>query len=135
LPKMAQAATNPELRAGFEEHLLQTQNQIERLNQAFKLLGQEPESKTCKAMKGLIAEGDELLKEDADPQVKDALLIAAAQKVEHYEIASYGTVCTWADLLGNNEVKELLGQTLNEEEQTDQKLTKLAESKVNTAAA
>jgi ferritin-like metal-binding protein YciE len=132
---MAQAATNPELRAGFEEHLLQTQNQIERLNQAFKLLGQEPESKTCKAMKGLIAEGDELLKEDADPQVKDALLIAAAQKVEHYEIASYGTVCTWADLLGNNEVKELLGQTLNEEEQTDQKLTKLAESKVNTAAA
>jgi ferritin-like metal-binding protein YciE len=135
LPKMAQAATNPQLRAGFEEHLLQTQNQIERLNQAFKLLGQEPESKTCKAMKGLIAEGDELLKEDADPQVKDALLIAAAQKVEHYEIASYGTVCTWADLLGNNEVKELLGQTLNEEEQTDQKLTKLAESKVNTAAA
>lgn len=135
LPKMAQAATNPQLRAGFEEHLLQTQNQIERLNQAFKLLGQEPESKTCKAMKGLIAEGDELLKEDADPQVKDALLIAAAQKVEHYEIASYGTVCTWADLLGNNEVKELLGQTLNEEEQTDKKLTALAESKVNTAAA
>jgi ferritin-like metal-binding protein YciE len=86
-------------------------------------------------MKGLLREGDELMKEDADPEVKDALLIAAAQKVEHYEIASYGTVCTWAALIGQTDVKELLGQTLNEEEQTDRKLSKLAESKVNAAAA
>lgn len=135
LPKMAEAASNADLKAGFEEHLKQTEGQIERINQAFKLLGKDAEKKTCEAMKGLLKEGDELMKEEADPEVKDALLIAAAQKVEHYEIASYGTVCTWADLLGKTDVKELLGQTLDEEEKTDKKLSKLANSKVNKAAA
>lgn len=134
LPKMAKAATNPDLKAGFEEHLTQTEGQIERLKQAFELLGQKAESHTCQAMKGLLKEGDELLNEDAEPEVKDALLIAAAQKVEHYEIASYGTVCAWAELLGKTDVKELLGQTLDEEEKTDKKLSKLANSKVNAAA-
>ncbi len=134
LPKMAEAASNADLKAGFEEHLKQTEGQIERLNQAFKLLGKEAEEHTCQAMKGLLKEGDELMKEDAEPEVKDALLIAAAQKVEHYEIASYGTVCAWADLLGKSDVKELLGQTLDEEEKTDKKLSKLANSKVNAAA-
>lgn len=135
LPKMAEAATDPNLKAGFEEHLQQTETHVERIKQAFELLGEKAEEHTCQAMKGLIKEGDELIKEDADDEVKDALLIAAAQKVEHYEIASYGTVCAWAELLGKTDVKELLGQTLDEEEKTDKKLSKLASSKVNTAAA
>lgn len=134
LPKMAKAATNADLKAAFEEHLVQTENQIERLKQAFKLLGKKPEEHTCQAMKGLIKEGDELIKEDADPAVKDALLIAAAQKVEHYEIASYGTVCTWAELLGHDDVKELLGETLEEEEITDENLSALAEGTINAEA-
>ncbi len=134
LPKMAEAATNPDLKAGFEEHLKQTEGQIERLHQAFKLLGEKAEQKTCEAMKGLLKEGDSILKEKAEPEVLDAMLIAAAQKVEHYEIASYGTVCAWAELLGKTEVKELLGQTLDEEEKTDKKLSKLANSAVNVAA-
>ena len=135
LPKMAEAASNADLKAGFEEHLKQTEGQIERINQAFKLLGKDAEKTTCEAMKGMIKEGDEFMKEKATPDVMDAMLIAAAQKVEHYEIASYGTVCTWADLLGKTDVKELLGQTLDEEEKTDKKLSKLANSKVNKAAA
>ena len=134
LPKMAEAATNPDLKAGFEEHLQQTEGQIERLNQAFKLLGKEAEKTTCEAMKGIIKEGQSIMEEKADPEVLDAMLIAAAQKVEHYEIASYGTVCAWAELLGKTDIKELLGQTLDEEEKTDKKLSKLANSKVNAAA-
>ncbi len=134
LPKMAQKATNAKLKAGFETHLAETQGQVKRLEQVFAALGEKPEAQTCKAMKGLLAEGEEIMKEDADPEVMDALLIAAAQKVEHYEIATYGTVCTWAELLGLSEAKELLGQTLNEEEETDQKLSTLSKS-LNQKAA
>ena len=134
LPKMAEKASSPELKAAFTEHLAQTQEQIERLNQAFGLLGQPAQSKTCEAMKGLIKEGESLMHEEADADVMDAMLIAAAQKVEHYEIASYGTVCTWAEILGLNEVHDLLGQTLDEEEDTDALLTALAEAGINEDA-
>jgi ferritin-like metal-binding protein YciE len=134
LPKMAAKATNPKLKAGFETHLVQTQEHVSRLEQVFAVLKEEPEAETCKAMKGLIAEASELMKEEADPQVMDTLLIAAAQKVEHYEIASYGTVCAWADFLDIAQAKELLGMTLNEEKTTDKKLTTLSKS-VNQSAA
>lgn len=135
LPKMAAKATNAKLKAGFEEHLIQTKNQVTRLEQVFSALGEKPEAETCEAMKGLLKEGKSIMGEDANPEVMDAMLIAAAQKVEHYEIASYGTVCQWAETIGESEVKQLLGETLNEEEQTDQKLTKLAESIINKKAA
>jgi len=134
LPLMAQKASNPELKQGFTLHLEQTRNHISRLEQGFSLLGEAPEAQTCKAMKGLVAEGQELMSEDATSDVMDALLIAAAQKVEHYEIASYGTVCTWAKQLGHTDLKDLLGQTLAEEEETDQKLTRIAEQSVNASA-
>ena len=134
LPVMMEKASNPELKQGFALHLEQTRTQISRLEQVFSLLGESPEAHTCKAMKGIIAEGQEVMSEKATPEVMDALLIAAAQKVEHYEIASYGTVCTWAEQLGLTDVKNLLGQTLEEEEQTDQKLTRLAEQSVNVDA-
>ncbi len=126
LPKMAKAATDPKLKEGFEMHLEQTKEQITRLEKAFEIMGKTATAKKCKAMEGIIAEGQELMDEDATDDVKDALLIAAAQKVEHYEIASYGTVCTWADLLGKSDVSELLKQTMSEEEQTDKKLTRLS---------
>ncbi|MBV9868839.1 MAG: ferritin-like domain-containing protein [Abitibacteriaceae bacterium] len=135
LPKLAEKATHPELKAAFQEHLEQTKGHVERLNQAFKLLGKSPESKTCEAMKGLIKEGQSVMEEDAAPNVMDAFLIAAAQKVEHYEIASYGTVCTWAETIGNEELADLLGETLDEEEETDDKLTELAEDVINEEAA
>jgi ferritin-like metal-binding protein YciE len=128
LPKMAQAATDENLRAGFEKHLEQTREHIARLDRAMELLEASPKGKTCKAMKGLIAEGEEKIKEDASAAVKDAALIGAAQKVEHYEIAGYGTVRTYAELLGEEEVVELLQETLNEEAETDRQLTQLASS-------
>lgn len=128
LPKMAKKATNAQLKAGFETHLAETKQQITRLEKVFEVMGETPESQTCKAMKGLVAEGEEIMSEDADSEVMDALLIAAAQKIEHYEIATYGTVCTWAEQLGLTDAKELLGQTLNEEETTDKKLTTLSKS-------
>ena len=128
LPKMAKAATDETLRAGFEEHLDQTHEHIARLDRAMELLEASPKGKTCKAMKGLIAEGEEKIKEDASPAVKDAALIGAAQKVEHYEIAGYGTVRTYAELLGEDEVVSLLQETLDEEAETDRKLTQLASS-------
>ena len=134
LPKMAQKASDPELKAAFEEHLTQTEGHIQRLNEAFKLLGKQAQSKTCEAMKGLLKEGSSLMEEEADPDVMDAMLIGAAQKVEHYEIASYGTVCTWAEVLELENVHELLGETLNEEEETDEKLSELAESFINDDA-
>jgi ferritin-like metal-binding protein YciE len=135
LPKMAKAATNSELRAGFEEHLEQTRGQVERLEQVCALLEVTPKGKKCAAMEGLIEEGKELLQEDASAAVLDAGLIAAAQKVEHYEIASYGTVCTWAKLLRLEEAAVLLGETLEEEKATDEKLTGLAEQTINEEAA
>jgi ferritin-like metal-binding protein YciE len=131
---MAAAATNPDLKAGFEEHLKQTEGQITRLEQIFERLGRGPGGKHCKAMEGLVSEGDEIIKEGGDPEVLDAALICAAQKVEHYEMAGYGTVRTWATLLGDTEASALLQQTLDEEGQTDQKLTKLAERQINRQA-
>jgi len=134
LPKMAKAAAHPELRAAFEEHLEQTEDQIERLEQVFKLLGLPAKGKKCDGMAGVIEEGKKMMEEDAEPSVKDAALIGAAQKVEHYEIASYGCVCTYAEMLGYEQVHDLLGQNLDEEETTDEKLTVLAESVINLEA-
>jgi ferritin-like metal-binding protein YciE len=135
LPKMAKAASSEELRAGFEEHLTQTQGQIARLEQAFEILGHTARAKKCVAMEGLIEEGKEFLEEEMEPSVMDAALIAAAQKVEHYEIASYGSARTWAREVGQDQVAELLQATLDEETETDRKLSKLAEALVNQQAA
>ena len=134
LPKMIKAATHPQLQAAFEEHLEQTEGQVERLDQAFKLLGVPAKGKKCDGMAGLLEEGKKMMEEDAAPSVMDAALIAAAQKVEHYEIASYGTVRTWADLLGEKAAVKLLQETLDEEGAADQKLTELAEEIVNPEA-
>lgn len=128
LPKMAKAASSPELKRGFEEHLRQTEVQIQRLEQAFQMLGERAERKTCKAMKGLIKEGEDLIKEDAEPATKDAGLIGSAQRVEHYEIAGYGTVRRFAKVMGHTEVYDLLTQTLDEESMTDEKLTMLSDT-------
>lgn len=135
LPKMAKGAASEELQAGFEEHLAQTEVQVGRLERVFEIIDVAPRGKKCEAMEGLIEEGSALLEEEEESDVRDAALIAAAQKVEHYEIAAYGTLCTWAELLGLEEAKELLGESLNEEKTTDEKLTALAESQVNVAAA
>lgn len=134
LPKMAQAATAPELKAAFQEHHAQTEGQVTRLERIFQQLGKSPKGKTCKGMAGLIAEGEELIKEKADPAVTDAGLIAAAQKVEHYEIAGYGTVRAYAHMLGDHETERVLQQTLDEEGTTDKKLTALAERTINIEA-
>ncbi len=128
LPKMAKKASNPQLKAGFEEHLRQTEGHVERLEQIFEALGKSPRGKKCKGMEGVIEEGKEVLQEDMDEETRDAALIAAAQRVEHYEMAGYGTVRTYAQLLGEKEAGRLLQQTLDEEGQTDKKLTQLAES-------
>jgi ferritin-like metal-binding protein YciE len=127
LPKMAKAATSPDLAQGFEEHLEQTKGHVNRLEEIFKRLDEKPTGKKCKAMEGLIKEGAETIGEDASDAAKDALLIAAAQRVEHYEIAGYGSVKTYADLLGEDEAAELLGETLQEEKDTDEKLTEAAQ--------
>jgi len=134
LPKMIKAAHHPELQAAFEEHLEQTEGQIERLDQIFKLLGLPAKGEKCDGMAGLIEEGKKTMAQDATPSVMDAALIAAAQKIEHYEIASYGCVCTYAEMLGYEQVNDLLGQNLEEEETTDEKLTALAESVINVEA-
>lgn len=133
LPKMAKAATSPELRTGFEEHLEQTRGHVQRLEQIFKALGEKPTGKKCKGMEGLVEEGSEMMEEDFDDDVMDAALISAAQRVEHYEIAAYGTVRTYAELLGENNAVSLLEQTLEEEKETDQKLSDLA-SDINVRA-
>ena len=134
LPKMVKAATHPELKQAFEDHRRQTEGQVRRLEQAFKLLGVPARGKKCEGMAGLLEEGKKMMEEDAEPPVMDAALISAAQKVEHYEIASYGCVCTYAEMLGYDQVHDLLGQNLDEEETTDQKLTSLAESVINQEA-
>ncbi len=128
LPKMVKKATNEQLKKGFEMHLEETRMQVERLDRIFELLGKSPRGKKCKGMEGLLEEGKEMMQEDMDPEVMDAALIAAAQRVEHYEIAGYGTVRTYAQLLGENQHVKLLQQTLDEEGNTDKKLTQLAGS-------
>jgi ferritin-like metal-binding protein YciE len=134
LPKMAKAASHPQLQAAFNAHLEQTRGHVERLEQVFDKLGESPKGKKCKAMEGLIEEAKEMLDEDADPDVMDAGLIACAQRVEHYEIAGYGCVRTYARLLGDEQSARLLQQTLDEEGQTDKKLTDLAERLINIEA-
>lgn len=127
LPKMAKAASSDELRAAFEEHLEQTKNQVQRLDQIFGMLDENAKGKKCVGMEGLIKEGAELMGEDYEDEVMDAGLIGAAQRVEHYEIAAYGTARTFAELLDEQEHVSLLQETLNEEKETDQKLTALSE--------
>ena len=134
LPKMAKAANSENLQAGFEEHLEVTRQQQERLEEIFNMLDVGSRGPKCIAMEGLIEEGSKLMEEDAEPDVLDAGLIAAAQKVEHYEIATYGTLVTWARLLGHTDAERLLQHSLDEEKETDQKLTELAESEINVEA-
>jgi ferritin-like metal-binding protein YciE len=134
LPKMARKASAPELKRAFQDHLTQTQGHVERLDRIFKGLGEKPTGKTCKAMKGLVEEGKEIIEEDGDDSVLDAALIGAAQRVEHYEIAGYGVVRTFASLLGEENAVGLLQRTLNEEGETDKKLTALAETIINVEA-
>ena len=125
LPKMAKAVESEELRTAFEEHLEITRMQVNRLEEVFKSLGLTARGKTCEGMKGLIEEGSSHI-EELEGSTLDAALIGAAQKVEHYEIATYGTLATWADLLGHQDAKDLLGQTLEEEKEADEKLTAIA---------
>jgi ferritin-like metal-binding protein YciE len=134
LPKMAKGATSDELREALESHLDETEGQVTRLERVFELLGEKPRGKHCAGMAGIIEEGSEKLQEDMEDLVLDASLIASAQKVEHYEIGSYGTAIAWAEALGLNEVSEVLNETLEEEKAADQKLTALAESGINDAA-
>ena len=135
LPKMAKAAKNEQLVAGFQEHLEQTKEHAARIENILGEHKQSTRGPKCKGMEGLVAEGAEMIEEEGDPEVKDAGLISAAQRVEHYEIAGYGTARTYAEILGDKEGAKLLQMTLGEEEQTDQKLTKLAKSSINVAAA
>ena len=134
LPRMAKKASSGELKAALTEHLSVTEAQVARLENVFEALGKPAKAKTCKAMQGLIEEAKEVMEEDATPAVMDAAIIAAAQKVEHYEIASYGTVRTWARLCGEEEAADLLQETLDEEGEADKLLTQLAESFVNPQA-
>ena len=127
LPKFAKAAENDELKAAFEQHVEETEGQIERLNEVFEFFSEEPRGKKCKGMAGLVEEGQEMIEEEAG----DAALICAAQKAEHYEIATYGSLAAWARLLGEDQAVELLEESLQEEKMTDERLTELAESIIN----
>ena len=133
LPKLAKAASDTELRGALENHLAETENQVSRLEQVFELVGEKPETKTCAGMAGIIEEGSDALGEDSGP-VLDAMIIASAQRAEHYEIAAYGTVAAWAEGLGYTDAAELLRETLDEEKTADETLTGIAEAGVNAAA-
>jgi ferritin-like metal-binding protein YciE len=134
LPRMAKNAESPDLQQAFRTHLKETEGQVQRLERIFKELGQATRGKKCKGMEGLLEEGKDILEEEGEPAVIDAALIAAAQRVEHYEMAAYGCLRTYAHLLGYSEAEQLLQQTLEEEEATDKKLTQLGESGINDAA-
>jgi len=134
LPKMVKKATHPQLKSAFQEHLQVTQVHVERLESIFEGLGKPARGKKCKAMEGLLEEGKEVMAEDMDDDVMDAALIAAAQRVEHYEMAGYGTVRTWAQEMGETAAAKLLQQTLDEEGDADKSLTKLAETTINIEA-
>jgi ferritin-like metal-binding protein YciE len=135
LPRMEESATHPELQAAFREHRRETENQVRRLEQVFNSLGRDAERKTCKGMKGLLAEGEEYVKARGDDATIDAALISGAQRVEHYEMAVYGTLRTYARALGHEDQATLLNQSLEEEGAADAKLTRLAESGINVEAA
>lgn len=134
LPKMARAAQSPELRAAFEKHKQETEVQIERLQQVFEIVGARAQGKTCPAIDGILEEGEEIIETFKGEPALDAGLLAAAQAVEHYEMARYGTLKSWAMSLGMKDAADLLGQTLDEETATDEALTTLAEGSVNEAA-
>ncbi len=134
LPKMARQCTNSELKEALEHHLEQTRGQKERLEKIFEGLGQKAKAKMCKGMEGILAEGEEMLKQDADDSVMDAAIIAGGQRVEHYEMAAYGTLRTYAELLGLDDAQRMLQQTLDEEKEADQKLNDIAESFINELA-
>lgn len=135
LPEMAKAAKSPELKRAFNTHLSETKGQINRLERCFELFGKKPKAKTCDAMKGLISEGEAVINASGDDDVRDAALIAAAQRVEHYEMAGYGCLRTFAMRVGQENAAELLQETLDEEEKTDRMLTEIAEASVNLKAA
>lgn len=135
LPKMAEAASDPQLKAAFNSHLEETKQHVNRLEQIFQQLDKKPRRETCPAMKGLIEEGEEIISAKGDDAVRDAALIGAAQRVEHYEIAAYGTARTLAEKLNKQDAARLLQETLDEEGAADKKLTQIAESSVNTQAA
>ena len=135
LPKMAKAATSPDLKAGFEKHLQESEGHIDRLEKVFDILGKPARGKTCDAILGILEEGKSIMDEFKGTIALDAGLISAAQAVEHYEIARYGTLATWADQLGLSDAARLLKQTLGEEEATDKKLSQLATTEVNLKAA
>ena len=134
LPKMAKKASSKDLSAAFSEHLKQTEGHVSRLEQIFKMIGKSARGKKCEAIEGLTAEADEIIKEAKSDTIRDAGMLAAAQAVEHYEISRYGTMKAWAEKLGMTEAAELLDQTLQEEKETDAKLTELADSEINVEA-
>jgi ferritin-like metal-binding protein YciE len=134
LPKLAKNAQSPDLQKAFQEHLKQTEGHVNRIERIFTEMGGSPRGKKCVGMEGLVEEGNELLQEDVEPDVLDAGLIAAAQKVEHYEIAGYGTARAWAERLGYDRAAQILQETLDEESMANEKLTKIAESHVNMEA-
>jgi ferritin-like metal-binding protein YciE len=134
LPKMAEAANSPDLRSAFEEHLEQTRRHVDRLEQIFRRLDESPKGEKCKGVEGIIDEGEDMMAKDSPASVSDAALIASAQRVEHYEIAAYGTVRTFARQLGYDDQAQLLNETLQEEGETDKKLSRLAESNINEEA-
>jgi ferritin-like metal-binding protein YciE len=134
LPKLAEESTTPELKAAFESHLGETETHITRLEQIFGMFDRKAQTDTCKGMKGIISEGEDILDEDTDPWIKDAAIIAAAQKAEHYEIAAYGTLRAWARILGRQDVEQLVEFTLEEEKKADEKLNGIA-SRLNARAA
>ena len=134
LPRLAKAASDPNLKDAFTKHLKETQGQVQRLERVFRELGQTPRAKKCEGMAGLVEEGKQILEEDGEPAVIDAALIAAGQRVEHYEIAAYGCLRTYAELLGLSTAAQLLQQNLDEEEAADEKLNSLAEGGINQAA-
>jgi ferritin-like metal-binding protein YciE len=135
LPKMAEAASSNQLKSAFSHHLEETRQHVSRLERIFQQIGEKSSGETCEAMKGLIKEGEILVKAEGEPDVRDAGLIGAAQRVEHYEIAGYGTARSLARRLGESQIAETLQQTLNEEAEADKKLTSIAESQVNIAAS
>ncbi len=135
LPKMAKAASSPELRHAFETHLEETRGHVERLEQVFESLDEKVRGKHCEGMAGIVEEGKTMMGEDFDEATMDAALIAAAQRVEHYEMAAYGTLVAWAQGMGHTQAAKLLQQTLNEEKAADKKLTALAEGGINQEAA
>lgn len=135
MPRIARAATSPDLRAAFEQHLAETRQQVERLTRVFESIGEKPRGKHCDGMAGILEEAKSALEEDADEATMDALLIASAQRAEHYEMAAYGTLVSWAQAMGHTDAAQLLQETLDEEKATDEKLTTLAEGGINQQAA